>query len=80
MADTGAPVGIKCDAFGNVYSGCGDGVNVWNEGGSLIGKILVSGGVANFCFGRKGELFLCNEQRLWRVQLKESTRGALLGV
>ncbi|KAH0536871.1 hypothetical protein FGG08_006302, partial [Glutinoglossum americanum] len=53
MADTGAPDGIKCDTSGNIYSGCGDGINVWNAGGVLIGKILVPGGVANFCFGRK---------------------------
>jgi gluconolactonase len=80
MVDTGAPDSIKCDIYGNVYSGCGDGINVWNDGAVLIGKILVPGGVANFCFGRKGELFVCNELRLWRVQLKQSTRGALLGI
>jgi gluconolactonase len=33
MADKGAPDGIKCDMRGNVYSGCGDGVNVWSPGG-----------------------------------------------
>ncbi|KAL8976283.1 MAG: hypothetical protein Q9205_007676, partial [Flavoplaca limonia] len=26
-ADTGAPDGIKCDVYGNVYAGCGDGIN-----------------------------------------------------
>lgn len=80
MADTGAPDGIKCDVHGNVYSGCGDGVNVWNSGGSLIGKILVEGGVANFCFGKEGEMWLFNECRLWRVKLAEGTKGALLGI
>jgi len=80
MADTGIPDGIKCDVYGNVYSGCGDGLNVWNPGGELIGKILVGGGVANFCFGRYGEIFLCNEQKLWKVQLDRNTKGALLGV
>lgn len=28
VADTGIPDGIKCDMQGNVYSGCGDGINV----------------------------------------------------
>lgn len=79
-ADEGWPDGIKCDVYGNVYSGCGDGVEVWNAGGTLVGKILVPGGVANFCFGRDGEVFLCAEQRLWRVQLARSTKGALLGI
>lgn len=26
------------------------------------------GGVTNFCFGRSGEMFVCAEQRLWRLQ------------
>lgn len=76
----GCPDGIKCDIYGNVYAGCFDGVEVWNPAGSLIGTIVVPGGVANFCFGKDGEMFLCNEQRLWRVQLARETKGALLGV
>ncbi|MCJ1386103.1 hypothetical protein MMC17_009228 [Xylographa soralifera] len=79
-ADAGVPDGIKCDVHGNVYAGCGDGINVWNSGGTLIGKILVEGGVANFCFGRKGELWAFGEKKLWRVQLAEGTMGALLKI
>lgn len=41
FVDSGVPDGIKTDRAGNVYSGCGDGVHVWNEHGTLIGKILV---------------------------------------
>ncbi len=80
MCDTGIPDGIKCDINGNVYSGCGDGVNVWSAGGILLGKILVEGGVANFCFGKRGQMFLLNETRLWRARLDESVAGALLGI
>jgi sugar lactone lactonase YvrE len=29
MAVNGIPDGIKCDMGGNVYSSCGDGINVW---------------------------------------------------
>jgi len=79
-ADTGFPDGIKCDVHGNVYAGCGDGVNVWNSGGTLIGKILIEGGVANFCFGRNGELWCFGEKKLWRVQLGEGTKGAALKI
>ncbi|CAD0096595.1 unnamed protein product [Aureobasidium mustum] len=78
MADTGIPDGIKCDTVGNVYSGCGDGLNVWNAGGTLIGKVLVPGGVANFCFGRSGELFLLNETKFWVANIAPSVKGALL--
>ncbi|KAH8675227.1 gluconolactonase precursor [Ilyonectria robusta] len=80
MADTGIPDGIKCDVHGNVYSGCGDGINVWSPGGVLLGKILVEGGAANFCFGADGEVFILNETRIWRAQLATSTKGALLGI
>jgi len=80
MADQGIPDGIKCDLNGNVYSGCGDGINIWSPGGVLLGRILINGGVANFCFGRNGELFALNERRLWRVQLGAGVKGALLGI
>ncbi|KAF7520938.1 hypothetical protein PCG10_008681 [Penicillium crustosum] len=78
MADQGIPDGIKCDLEGNVYSGCGDGINVWSPGGVLLGRIRVDGGVSNFCFGRNGEIFALNEHRLWRVQLGAGVKGALL--
>jgi gluconolactonase len=80
MADVGIPDGIKCDVNGNVYSGCGDGVSIWSPGGVLLAKILVEGGVANFCFGREGQMFLLNEYRLWRVQIAVRSKGALLGI
>ncbi|KAI9732286.1 MAG: hypothetical protein M1818_007606 [Claussenomyces sp. TS43310] len=79
-AGNGFPDGIKCDVHGNIYSGCSDGVEVWKPTGSLLGKILVPGGVANFCFGSDGEMFICAETRLWRVQLAGCTKGALLGL
>lgn len=77
-ADTGVPDGIKCDTAGNVYSGCGDGLNVWNPAGSLLGKVLVPGGIANFCFGRSGELFLLNETKFWVLRVAPHVKGALL--
>lgn len=80
MADTGIPDGIKCDVYGNVYSGCGDGINIWSPGGVLLGKILVAGGAANFCFGRNGEMFILNENRLWRARLAPTAKGAILGL
>jgi len=80
MADTGIPDGIKCDLKGNVYSGCGDGVSIWSPGGVLLAKILVDGGIANFCFGMDGQLFLLNETKLWRAQIAPGCKGALLGI
>lgn len=36
--------GIHTDTAGNVYSGVGDGVAVWNPEGVLIGKFAVANG------------------------------------
>ncbi|RMD42151.1 hypothetical protein DV735_g3015, partial [Chaetothyriales sp. CBS 134920] len=75
------PDGIKCDTKGNVYSGCGDGIEVWNPAGVPLGVILIQGGVANFCFGEKGTIYVCNETAMWKVRLDgEHVRGALLGL
>jgi gluconolactonase len=80
MADCGIPDGIKCDVHGNVYSGCGDGLNVWSPGGTLLLKVLVPGGVANFCFCEKGEVMLLNETKIWLLKLDPGHKGALLGI
>ncbi|KAK3324051.1 D-lactonohydrolase-like protein-like protein [Cercophora scortea] len=65
----GVPKGLVCDNRGNVYAGCADGVEIWNAGGTILGVIEVPGGVTSMSFGRGGELFLCAEQRLWRVRI-----------
>ncbi|GMF71927.1 unnamed protein product [Aspergillus oryzae] len=80
MADTGVPDGIKLDMDGNVYAGCGDGINVWSPGGVLLGKILIKDGAANFSFGRNGQMFILNENTLWTAQLSRSVKGALLRI
>ncbi|KAE8153128.1 hypothetical protein BDV25DRAFT_169481 [Aspergillus avenaceus] len=80
MADTGAPDGVKVDMDGNVYAGCGDGVSVWSAGGVLLGKILVKDGVANFSFGRDGQMFIMNENKLLTARLNRKVKGGLLGI
>lgn len=78
MADVGVPDGLKCDMAGNVYVACADGLSVWNPGGVLLGKVIIPGGLANFCFGRRGELFLPNGKKFWVVKISTSVKGALL--
>lgn len=46
--DAMIPDGIHVDTKGNVYGGCGDGVQVWNPSGRLIGKIFTGMLTANF--------------------------------
>ncbi|RDA91861.1 hypothetical protein CP533_3686 [Ophiocordyceps camponoti-saundersi (nom. inval.)] len=78
MADNGIPDGIKCDTKGNVYSGCGDGVHVWSPGGQLLGKVLIEGGAANFCFGNAGEMFILNEKKLYLAKLSPQIKGTIV--
>jgi gluconolactonase len=39
FAKKGVPAALRCDAVGNVYAACGDGVEVWNAGGRAMGLI-----------------------------------------
>ncbi|KAK7206012.1 putative lactonohydrolase [Myxozyma melibiosi] len=77
FTDTGIPDGIKCDEAGNVYSGCGDGVHVWNPAGKLIGKIVVGGVAANFCFV-KGGMWIFGEHTLFWVKMR--SKGTLVSI
>lgn len=72
----GVPDGIKCDAKGNVWTGCGDGIQVFSPLGQMIGKVLVAGGVANFNFA-KGRIWAYNETRLIMVDLDGGVKGCL---
>jgi gluconolactonase len=77
FCDTGIPDGIKCDEHGNVYSGCGDGVHVWDPEGTMIGKIVVGNTTANFCFA-KGGMWLFAETALYFCEIKAD--GALVHI
>jgi gluconolactonase len=41
FAIKGAPMDVKCDIDGNVYAGCGDGLEIWNPAGTLLGIVEV---------------------------------------
>ncbi|KAI1657946.1 calcium-dependent phosphotriesterase [Daldinia decipiens] len=74
-ADTGVPDGIHCDSNGNVYSGCGDGVQVWNPSGKLIGKIFLGKTAANFNFAGDGRMVILAEEDLYYATLGASGGG-----
>lgn len=75
--DNGVPDGIKCDEEGNVYSGCGDGVHVWDPKGTLLGKINIDGCCANFLFTSAG-IWMLGEEELYLCKLK--AKGALVRI
>ncbi|KAI8245172.1 hypothetical protein K4K55_002594 [Colletotrichum sp. SAR 10_96] len=42
LARRGSPIHLMCEN-GNVWAACGDGIEIWNNGGSLLGLIKVAG-------------------------------------
>ncbi|KAG1764826.1 hypothetical protein EDD22DRAFT_978950 [Suillus occidentalis] len=57
-SDSGAPDGIQLDTMGNVYSGCGDGIHVWNAEGTLIGKFYLNSTTPQMVFTKSGLVIL----------------------
>ena len=66
---------MKTDTLGNVYVGLDDGVSVFDEGGDLLGKILIDD-IANIGFGEPGVLFALGQTKLWRIDLSETIVGS----
>jgi gluconolactonase len=67
--DSGIPDGIQLDTNGNVYSGCGDGVHVWNSAGTLLGKFYIGTTSANMVFANGGDLFILAETKIYLARL-----------
>lgn len=73
VSSLGIPDGIKVDKAGRVWTGEGDGINVRDESGILLGVILgrdlcQSGVISNFAFTDTTVIILAQEQ-LWRLEL-----------
>ncbi|KAJ6461514.1 D-lactonohydrolase-like protein [Mycena vitilis] len=66
--DKGFPDGIQLDSKGNVYAGCGDGINIWNPSGDLLGKIYLGDSSANMIFAEPGTLVVLSDSNLFFVQ------------
>ncbi|KAG0697464.1 calcium-dependent phosphotriesterase [Suillus ampliporus] len=76
--DSGAPDGIQLDTKGNVYAGCGDGINVWNVEGALIGKFYLNSTTAELMFTKSG-LVILEETSMYlaNIQAQGMTLAAL---
>ena len=66
--DSGTPDGIQLDTVGNVYSGCGDGIQVWNSEGTLIGKFFLNSTTPEMIFTNSGLLIL-HEERIYLANI-----------
>lgn len=65
--DKGFPDGIHTDTDGNVWAGCGDGVQVWNPEGVLLGKVWIGVVSNNFAF-LPGAILVFSNAQLWIVE------------
>ena len=71
VVDPGVPDGFRFDVDGNLYVGAGDGVQVFNPDGELIGKIRTPEAVGNCCFGMASydTLFIAASKQVFMVRL-----------
>ena len=76
VSSTGIPDGIKVDKAGRVWIAEGDGINVRDHHGTLLGTILGrklchSGIISNFAITARSVVILAQEQ-IWRLELATS--------
>ncbi|TFK48620.1 calcium-dependent phosphotriesterase, partial [Heliocybe sulcata] len=69
-ADAGIPDGIQVDSLGNVYSGTGEGVSVWNPEGTLIGKFFLNSTSAQMVFAGPGRLVILDETSVYLAKIR----------
>jgi len=70
------PDGMRVDRHENLFVTAGDGVQVFNHAGKLIGKIRTPEVAANCAFGGRGRstLFIAATSSVWSIEM--NTRGA----
>ena len=68
--------GFRFDVTGRLWTSAADGIHVFHQDGTLIGKVLVPEIVANLCFGgpKRNRLFICGTTSLY--SLMTHTNGA----
>ena len=65
------PDGFRADIDGNMWTACGDGVQVFSPGGDLLGKIHTPEVAANLSFGMADgqTLFVGATSSIWSIEL-----------
>ncbi len=69
--DPGVPDGFRADVDGNIWVSAGDGVQVFNPEGELLGKIHTPEVAANLSFGMSDNqtLFIGATSSIWSIEL-----------
>ena len=68
--------GLRCDESGRIWTSAGDGVHVYDQDSTLLGKIKIPERVANLVFGgpKRNHLFICATTSVYSMLLP--VRGA----
>ncbi len=68
--------GLRCDESGRIWTSAGDGVHVYHQDSTLLGKIKIPERVANLVFGgaKRNHLFICATTSVYSMLLP--VRGA----
>ncbi|KIJ56359.1 hypothetical protein M422DRAFT_774140 [Sphaerobolus stellatus SS14] len=66
--DTGVPDGVQVDSKGNVYASTGDGVQVFDTSGILLGKFFIGTTSSNHIFAGTGRLVILAETKVFLVE------------
>lgn len=64
--------GVHVDTNGYVYAGTGEGVEVFNSQGTLVGKIFLGISLANFGWAGPGRMVIMAGTKLYVVRLKSA--------
>lgn len=69
VPDTGVFDGFRLDRAGNLWTSSGDGVRVYAEDGTLLGRINIPETVSNLCFGgpKRNRLYITATSSLYAV-------------
>ena len=80
VIEPGVPDGFRVDALGNVFVTAGDGVQVFNPKGEMLGKIRTPEVAGNCSFGMSdgATLFIGATTSLWSIRLNTAGVGSKL--
>ncbi|KAJ7089772.1 D-lactonohydrolase-like protein [Mycena belliarum] len=67
--DTGVPDGLTLDTQGNLYVGCGDGTQVFDAKGTLLGKVFLGVGSANMVFAGARRLVILADTKIYMAEI-----------
>ncbi|KAJ6561140.1 D-lactonohydrolase-like protein [Mycena vulgaris] len=76
--DAGVPDGLTLDTNGNLYAGCGDGIQVFDPKGTLLGKVFLGVGSANMIFAGARRLVIMADTKIYLAEI--AAEGANLNL